>query len=428
MKKLKFIIFAALINIFMINNVSAASATISVSAPKSTLIVGDTVTVTVKVSSSSNLGAWQFDVGYSNLTFVSSSTGGLSIVDYGPIKSKTYTFKFKAKSSGTASVSIKNYNVLDYDTTSPMTVTVGKVNFKCMTQSELQATYSKNNYLSSLTVSDGVLSPEFNKNTQEYTVELENKTESITVKATKDDSKSSVKGTGTVSLVEGNNLINVVVTAQNGSTRTYKINAIVKELNPIEVTLNDNKYLVVRKEELLPEANVYFTKTTIKINEEDVPAYYNEVTSMTLVGLTDVNGETNLYIYDSGEYTLFEEVSFNQISLRILEMDETLLKDEYEKIKLDISGKTVLSYQKKDSEYYLIYGLNLETGEKNIYQYDVKENTVQRYIETIDDNSLYYIIILSIIGFSLFTYLIFIILIIRNNKITKKLTAKIEKN
>ena len=156
MKKISLIIFSIFLSFLIVNKVDASSATISVYSSKSTVIVGDTVTVTVKVSSSANLGSWNFDVvPSSNLTFVSSSFGGLYVAESASslnTKSKTYTFKFKAKSSGTGSVSIKNARVLDMDTEKNMSVSAGKTSFKMMTQSELESTYSKNNNLSSLKI------------------------------------------------------------------------------------------------------------------------------------------------------------------------------------------------------------------------------------------------------------------------------------
>ena len=52
MKKISLIIFSIFLSFLIINKVDASSATISVYSSKSTVIVGDTVTVTVKVSSS----------------------------------------------------------------------------------------------------------------------------------------------------------------------------------------------------------------------------------------------------------------------------------------------------------------------------------------------------------------------------------------
>lgn len=433
MKKIKYFIIAILLCLMPIIKVDAASATISVSSSKSRVIVGETVTVTVKISSSSSLGSWKFDVSpSSNLTLTNSSFGGLYVVDYasnGSVKTKSYTFTFKAKSSGTASVKIKNSEVVGYDELS-MSVTNGSKTFTLMTQAELEATYSKNNYLKSLSVEGYSLSPSFNKDTLEYNLELENGIESINVKASKEDATASVKGAGTISLNEGPNLIEIVVTAQNGNDRTYKINATVKELDPIEVTIGSDVYTVIRKKELMPQASVYYTESTVKINEEDVPAYFNEQANITLVGLKNSVGETKLYIYDNGKYTLYEELTFNQLSIKTLEVDESIIPEGYTKTKIDVSGNSVLVYGKENSDYYLIYGLNLENGNKNLYKYDKVENTLQRYENIVDNNDLYYYIIVGLFGFIVLSYIIFIILIAKNNKRAKKIenTMRIDIN
>ena len=116
--------------------------------------------------------------------------------------------------SGNATVSISNASVVDFDTESYMTVNKGSRSIKIMTQAELEATYSKNNYLSSLTVDKGSLNPVFNKQTLDYTVELEPETKNITINGTKEDSKSSISGLGEKELVEGSNRIEIKVTAE----------------------------------------------------------------------------------------------------------------------------------------------------------------------------------------------------------------------
>lgn len=431
MKKFLFSLVFIFASFFMINDVSAATAKISVTSSKNRVIVGETVTVTVKVSSTDNLGSWQFEVSpSSNLSLVSSSFGGLyikDVVDSATQKSKTYTFVFKAKSSGTGKVSVKNSLVYSYGE-NIMSTTNGSVSFSMMTYAELQATYSKNNNLSSLKVEGYDLTPVFNKDTLEYNLEVENGVESAKITATKEDSTASIKGTGDVSLVEGINTFEVVVTAQNGSTKTYKVNITVKELSPIEVDVNGSKYSVIRKKELLPKANMYYEETTVKINDEDVPAYYNEAASITLVGLRNEAQEAKLYIYDNGNYKLYDEVSFNQLFIQILPMDESLLGEGYTISKVDIGDKSVAVYSKEGYTYPVLYGLNIETGEKNLYKYDALENTLQRMenivVET--NEGLYFIIIISMFGFIVLSYLLFIILLIRKNRKRKMKIQRIE--
>lgn len=429
MKKIKYLILLFVLCLIPAIKVDAASANISVSASKSRVMVGETVVVTVKISSSSNLGSWSFDVSpSSNLTLVSSSFGGLFVKDVvtSPTqKSKTYTFTFKAKSSGTGSVTIKNSSIYDYDE-SQMSATNGSVSFKMMTYAELEATYSKNNYLSSLKVEGYNLTPNFDKDTLEYNLEVENGVESAKIIATKEDNTATIKGTGEVSLEEGINTFDIVVTAQNGSKRTYKLNITVKELSPIEVTLNGSTYNVIRKKELMPKANMYFQETTIKINDEDVPAYYNEASNITLVGLKNESLESKLYIYDNGEYKLYEEISFNQLFIQILDMDESLLDEGYTISKINVGDKSLAVYTKEGHTYPVLYGVNLETGEKNLYKYDSKENTLQRLENIIIENNeeLYFMIIIGMFGFIIISYILFIILLLKKNKKSKK---KIEK-
>ena len=63
----------------------------------------------------------------------------------------------------------------------------------------------------------------FRSNTTSYSVTVPADTESVEVYAEAQDSSATVTGTGTVSLQEGENTINVVVTAENGTTKTYTI-------------------------------------------------------------------------------------------------------------------------------------------------------------------------------------------------------------
>ncbi|MFA5407613.1 MAG: hypothetical protein WC343_02455, partial [Bacilli bacterium] len=134
-----FLLMFFFVGVFKVN---AASATISVSSSSTKVVVGNTITVTVKIYSSSPLGSWNFDVvPSSNLTLTYSSFGGLYIVDSvssSTQKSATYTFKFKTKSSGTATVSIKNSLVYAYDE-SLMSKTNGSTSITVITQAELEA-------------------------------------------------------------------------------------------------------------------------------------------------------------------------------------------------------------------------------------------------------------------------------------------------
>lgn len=204
--------------------VNAASANISVSG-SSTAMVGSTVTVNVNLSSSTPMGSWQFLVNYDS-SMLQLSSGNVRVADYtsvsGGEKSKSYTLKFKTLKSGTTKVSVGSYVVYAYDE-SEMSVTGGSKSIKIMSQAELEATYSKNNNLSSIKVDDYELTPAFDKNTTDYKVTVPSNVEKVNVSATAEDRKSKISGTGEIEVAEGENKVELIVTAENGSTKKYNV-------------------------------------------------------------------------------------------------------------------------------------------------------------------------------------------------------------
>ncbi len=440
-KGIKFLMLILLINVVSfvgLNKVSAASASISVKLSKSTVIVGSTVTATVTVSSSTALGSWQFDVGYdsSRLQLTNSSFGGAHVADVyksNGQKSASYTFTFKALKSGSTSISIKNSGGYSIDE-APLSMSNGSKSVKIMTQQELEATYSKNNYLKSLSVEGATLSPAFNKETLEYSVELEPETTSIKVSATKEDSKASVVGTGDIEVSEGDNQIKIVVTAENGNERTYVINAKVKELSPIVVKIGKEEYTVVRKKGVIETPNTY-KETTIKINNEDVPAFESEITKLVLVGLKDSKGDTALYVYDqkNDTYTLYKEIIGSSITLYPLPLeDESLIEPYYKKYTITINKQKFDCYKlSKGNQFALIYGMNIQTGKKGLYMYDAKEGTLQRYyqdeVELVNEKiNTYNLAFLVASGIIILLCIILIILSVKLIKSKKKKVKPLE--
>ena len=151
--------------------------------------------------------------------------------------------------------------------------------------------------MKSLTITDYELKPKFDAKTYEYSIELDSDVTEIEIKATANDDKASVKGDGKVKVNEGANKIEIVVTAENGNDQKYIINATVKDLNPVEVTIDKKKYTVIKREGVL-EVPEGFDKTTAKINNQEVLAYYNKTLKYTIVGLKDKDGKASFYIYD----------------------------------------------------------------------------------------------------------------------------------
>ena len=377
-KRLISIILSILMLFISTGKIYASTVNISVSSNKSQVIVGDTVTVTVKLSSSTPLGSWKFIPDY-NKNKLKLTSGDSNVVDYGngKLKSKSYTYKFKAIATGSSSVTVKVSEMLDWSERN-MTVKKGSKTIKVITQSEYQASLSKNNNLSSLSVSGLTLSPAFNKNTTSYKVQAGANTTSIKLSAKAEDSRSDVDGTGTFKVSEGDNKFVVTVTAQNGSTKKYTVIVSVIDPNPIRVTVEDKEYVLVKREANLVIPDNY-EKKDITINNQTVPGFYNEANGYTLVGLKDENGDVDLFIYEDDNYTHYKEVELDKIKLLPLKMD--MIISDYNKTSIIVDETEFEALQRTNSDYAVIHAKNLDTGEENYYTYDSKTNTLVRYTD-----------------------------------------------
>jgi len=375
MKKIIYIITFMLFGFISLNNIYAGSLSINGSQ---SVYIGNTIKVTVNF----NNIAGRFRITSSDQSILAG--GNEDFYD-----NQTASFTFTAKKEGTVTISVSPVGAVgDYDNdvytggSRSLTVKVSKKNTKPSV--DVNKIYSKNNYLKSLSIDGYQISPEFNKDTLEYKVELEPGTEKINISATKEDTKASIKGVGEVNIIEGDNSINVIVTAENGNERTYKIIATSPEKDPINVKIDNKDYTVIKKRELISTKDGY-EESSININGFEIPSLYNSVTKVTLVGLKDNERNIILVSYDSktGEYKLYNEFKFDLMNLYIQEKENS----NYEKVSLKINDIETVGYKVEGlNDYYLVYATNTITGYEGYYLYDIKENSVQRYNTTLLDN------------------------------------------
>lgn len=433
MKRIKKFFMAMLIGLLFPCIVNAASGSINI-ASSSTVVVGNKVTVTVTISSGTKMGSWQmslnYDKSYLQLTNSTARDGGTFMIDYAEdpgVLKKTYTFTFKTLKSGTTKLSVDGYRAYVSSDLSALSLSANTKQIRIITQAELEASYSKNNNLSALEVEGFTLTPEFKTDILEYSVVVPENTKEVNIKANVQDKRAAVNGIGTQAVNPGANKFSVVVRAQSGAEKTYVINVEVKDENPISVTVNGKNYTVVKIKENLPTASLY-TETTININGFEIPAYKNDNTNLVLVGLKDEEGNISLYIYnkDKNEYQEYNEIGVNKITIYPLTSTEEI--KGYKKDTITINGVKVDGYYyTKDSDYVIIYGINVETGDKGFYMYDKKMQSLIKYNDE-------YIIDLSkkiglysyiIIGFSgVFILMIIIMIALAKKKSGKKKNQK----
>lgn len=129
---------------------------------------------------------------------------------------------------------------------------------------------SNNNYLSSLSVEGYELSPEFDKQTLEYTLNKKIKESVINIKAIADDSKATVIGTGNIKINKNQNKFRIDVTAESGTVRTYII----------KITQDDNFSTITNEDEntTINDMKMTLTDRTI-INEIENQEEDNKIDS-----------------------------------------------------------------------------------------------------------------------------------------------------
>lgn len=367
MKKIKIIGLA--LGIFLIGMTNIQAASLSVSASAYTVYVGSSVRVSAKASSL----AGKFNFKSSNTTVLSG--GGNAFID-----NTTSSMTFSAKKAGTAKVTVSSPDVADYNGnvfkgSKSVTITVKN--------REPAKAKSSVNTLKSLSIDGASLNPEFDQSTVDYSVELEADVEKINIKAEAKDSSASISGLGEKNVSEGVNKFEIIVTAENGSKKTYTIKATVKELEPITIQIGNDSYDVIRKSAAMPEVGSYYNSDTMDYNGTTIPVYKGEITGYTLVGLKDSEGNSNLYIYEDSKFTLYREYTFNTLSAYLMDMPKDKLPKGYKESVITLNEEEITAYvNEKDNDYYMVYGMNLETGKESLYQYDKVEGTLQRYSET----------------------------------------------
>ncbi len=430
MKKLLILIFTIFSLGIFIPSVDASSGKIQISS-SSTVVVGNTVTVTVTLSSSSSLGSWEFDVNYDSsylrLTSSTAENNGTYFVSYaqnGNTKSKTYTLKFRALKSGNTNITVGSYDIYDWDKNS-MSISRSNKSIRIMTQAELEASYSKNNNLRDISVTVGedeyTLDQEFDADILEYNVTVPTGTTLINVGATRADSTATIDGAGEIEVSEGLNTIPIVVTAQNGDEKTYTLVVNVEDLNPINVSIDGENYIVVKSETLL-EAPVTFTEATVQIDGFDIPAFTNSSVGYTLVGLKDASGDISLYRYQDGEYSYYNQFRSKSYILVPVDFSSSL---DYTLTSVQINGVSYDAYKySENSNYVIINAINLETNEENHYLYDPSNGAMMIFDDTFINEANqtieYYTYVIIAFAGALFLMLILIFGLLHSTKKKQK--------
>lgn len=377
--------------LFSLLQVSYAAG-MSVSAGQSTVSVGRTVAFTITVPAGSE--AWTYSVAYSaNLTLESGDLAPMGFEG----DNRTNQLVFRANDTGTGSVWISagSYCVRvegkdkpdDYDASGSASVSI--VSASTPDDSEPDYTPSTpgksgNNALSALTVSAGTLTPAFDPAVTEYTLSLPQGTEKLTLTATPSDSNATVQGDGELALQEGENTLPLVVTAENGDTKTYTVTAKVAQAPTLFLSFSGAKLGVVKDVEGVTPPTGFTAAEPISQGGDTLPLWVDANGKHTLVYLVDEKGVAGFYLYSRTEGVLSPYLPLVCGGATYIYTGIPSEKAAVPGLKaatVEAFSQTLSGWRYEDaalSDFLVLYLMD-DGGQYGYYTYDSKNATLQRF-------------------------------------------------
>lgn len=371
--------------LFSLLQVSYAAG-MSVSAGQSTVSVGRTVAFTLTVPAGSE--AWTYSVAYSaNLTLESGDLAPMGFEG----ESRSNQLVFRANDTGTGSVWISagSYCVsgVDYDASGSASVSI--VSASEPDDSEPDYTPSApgksgNNALSALTVSAGTLTPAFDPAVTEYTLSLPQGTEKLTLTATPSDSNATVQGDGELTLQEGENTLPLVVTAENGDTKTYTVTAKVAQAPTLFLSFSGAKLGVVKDVEGVTPPTGFTAAEPVSQGGDTLPLWVDANGKHTLVYLVDEKGVAGFYLYSRTEGILSPYLPLAYGGTTYIYTGIPSEKASVPGLKaatVEAFSQTLSGWRYEDaalSDFLVLYLMD-DGGQYGYYTYDTKNATLQRF-------------------------------------------------
>ena len=372
MKKIKLIIFSVLAIIFCCSTVDAASFSMSskVSSvkPNGTFTVsvgGDCigrVNLSVSNGTLSTSSVW-VEQGYVNVTVTAGGSGKV-VVTATPVTGFSDS-DANIYNPGARSVSV---NITSNNTTPPTKPTTPDTSNK----------KSSDNNLSSLSVDEGELSPAFDKSKTEYNLNLPASINKIIIKGTLSDSKAKVNGLGEVTLKVGENVIDITVTAENGSKKVYTIKAYVDETPQVYLNYKNEKIGVIRNNSDMPTLEG-FSNSEYKIDDNTINLFIKDALNL-IYGINEKN-ERGFYLFNKDSKKIEYKISLLKVNDKVyLITDVDNSNDNLTLDKITINEQEVVcSKFKNGNDNYCILKVLKEDGSLKNYLYEKTEGTIQLY-------------------------------------------------
>lgn len=229
------IIFIIILNVFilLLLTIKSNAASLSISTSKSTVAPGESFTVTVKLNNgagyvtSGGQTKWLDNSSFS-YTKTAGSSGSVTVTASGTAADYSTEKDQKVSASKTVKIVQPTSNPGGNSGGNSGGSTGGNSGNSgnkpiTTTQPPVEVKKSTDNTLSALSIAEGQISPEFNKDIKEYSSTVLYEVLELNVTATPNDSKAKVEIIGNKDLQEGENILTIRVTAEDGSVEDYVV-------------------------------------------------------------------------------------------------------------------------------------------------------------------------------------------------------------
>ena len=205
---------------------------------------------------------------------------------------------------------------------------------------------SNNKNLKSLTISgDYKLTPAFNKDVTEYSLNVASDIDSIDIKAVAEDDNAKVTISGNDKLLMGENTVEIKVTAEDGTTRTYKINVTKGEVESKALELGLSE-LTIDGYTLTPEFSPEVYEYKLDISDPSITSINVNAKSDKENAVIEITGNDELKLGENIVTILVKsedgkDVVTYQIVVNIREQEE---KEEQNQIIAGIDNNDLYKY------------------------------------------------------------------------------------
>ncbi len=403
LKKSLAVAISLVIVVLMTFTASAAGRT-TISFSKNKINVGESVTVTVKFSYDKTIyiaeGMLSYDASCLKLTGSSGeyngSSGATKMLLDGKGTSLSQSFTFTALKPGACEIRV-------YDTVVvPADEEIYNVTGSSAVLNINDKSASSNANLKSLYISAGSLSPVFSPSVTNYSITVGANVSELTVSTKTEDSAATVSVEGSKVMKTGKNTRKVIVTAPNGTTKTYTLNItkLAGESNSSTVSDSENtssQEQIQEYDDIVIDGKIYTIQTDI--SKVAAPAGFN-IVSVVYNGKSydafqgadpsiiafplfcEEDQASDLFLYDNttGSFSPLTFIAANAGTFILFDIeDQSIIPEGFTQTKRVISGhETTVYIDGEDSEYCLVYAKG-PSAVLGLYVYDSLENTVQRY-------------------------------------------------